>query len=125
MKAVAAKLGRREGRAESRAIGSRSSTATGRVVRRRQYALHKAPVKGAIPVSWVRDGKEQSGTLEVADGWRKTNLTWRPSMLDILPSAPFSGDELTAREEGAGPRREARRDPPGRRRFTRRSKPPG
>ena len=32
------------------------------------YALHKAPAKGSIPVSWVRDGKEQSATLEVADG---------------------------------------------------------
>jgi serine protease Do len=65
------------------------------------YALHKAPAKGSIPVSWVRDGKELSGALEVADGWRKTNLTWRPSMLDILPSAPFSGDELTAAEKKA------------------------
>jgi membrane-associated protease RseP (regulator of RpoE activity) len=66
-----------------------------------QYALHKAPTKGAIPVSWLRDGKPHSSTLEVADGWRKTNLTWRPSMLDILPSAPFSGEELTAAEKKA------------------------
>jgi serine protease Do len=65
------------------------------------YALHKAPVKGTISVSWLRDGKELSGALEVAEGWRKTNLTWRPSMLDILPSAPFSGDELTAAEKRA------------------------
>jgi predicted metalloprotease with PDZ domain len=65
------------------------------------YALHKAPAKGSIPVTWVRDGKEQSGTLDVADGWRKTNLTWRPSMLDILPSVPFSGDELSATEKKA------------------------
>jgi hypothetical protein len=65
------------------------------------YALHKAPVKGSIPVSWVRDGNALSGTLEVAEGWRRTNLTWRPSMLDILPSAPFSGDELTAAEKKA------------------------
>jgi S1-C subfamily serine protease len=65
------------------------------------YALHKAPAKGTVPVSWVRDGKDFSGALEVSDGWRKTNLTWRPSMLDILPSAPFSGDELTAAEKKA------------------------
>jgi S1-C subfamily serine protease len=60
------------------------------------YALHKSPGKGTIPLSWIRDGKEQTATLEVADGWRKTNLTWRPSMLDLLPSTPFSGEELTA-----------------------------
>ena len=63
------------------------------------YALHKAPAKGSIPVMWVRDGKEQSASLEAGDGWRKTNLTWRPSMLDILPSVPFSGDDLTAAEK--------------------------
>jgi serine protease Do len=63
------------------------------------YALHKAPAQGAIPVTWVRDGKELSGTLEVAAGWRKTNVTWRPSMLDILPSVPFVADDLTAEEK--------------------------
>jgi len=63
------------------------------------YALHKAQAKGTIPVTWVRDGKESSGTLEVAEGWRKTNVTWRPSMLDILPSVPFVGDDLTAEEK--------------------------
>lgn len=63
------------------------------------YALHKAPAKGLIAVSWVHNGKERTGALEVADGWRKTNLTWRPSMLDILPSVPFSGDDLTAAEK--------------------------
>jgi S1-C subfamily serine protease len=26
-------------------------------------------------------------------------VTWRPSRLDILPSAPFSGDDLTAAEK--------------------------
>lgn len=79
------------------------------------YALHKAPAKGAIPVGWVRDGKELSASLEVADGWRKTNLTWRPSMLDLLPSVPFSGDELTADEKrslGLGAKRAAIRQDP-------------
>ena len=65
------------------------------------YALHKAPQKGSIPVTWTRDGQEQSGTLAVTAGWRKTNLTWRPSMLDILPAVPFSGDELTPAEKKA------------------------
>jgi hypothetical protein len=63
------------------------------------YALHKAPPRGAIPVAWNRDGRPQSAKLDVPDGWRKTNLTWRPSMLDILPSTPFSGDDLAADEK--------------------------
>ena len=41
------------------------------------------------------------GELEVAEGWRKTNLTWRSSLLDILPSLPLSGDDLTAAEKQA------------------------
>lgn len=65
------------------------------------YALHKAPTKGMVPLTWSRDGKDHTGTLELAAGWRKTNVTWRPSMLDILPAVPFSGDELTAAEKKA------------------------
>src|SRR5262245_7136140 len=60
------------------------------------YALHKAPRGGEIPVSWVRGGQERSATLGLPEGWRRTNLTWRPSMLDLLPSLPFAGDDLTA-----------------------------
>jgi hypothetical protein len=66
-----------------------------------QYALHRAPVKGSVTVSWRRDGKEKSGTLELVEGWRKTNLTWRPSMLDVLPSLPLFGTDLDAVEKKA------------------------
>lgn len=65
------------------------------------YGLHRAPAAGDIPIRWTRDGKELSATLSVAAGWRKTNLTWRPSLLDILPSLPFNGDDLTAAEKKA------------------------
>lgn len=65
------------------------------------FALHKAPARGAILVRWEREGKPQSGKLELADGWRRTNLTWRPSMLDILPSMPLSGEDLTTAEKKA------------------------
>jgi len=65
------------------------------------YALHKSPAQGTIAATWLREGKEHAGRLELAGGWRKTNLTWRPSMLDILPSVPFSGEEMTAAEKKA------------------------
>jgi hypothetical protein len=65
------------------------------------FALHKSPKEGTIAVEWLHDGKKRTGALKVADGWRKTNLTWRPSMLDILPSMPLSGDDLTAGEKRA------------------------
>ncbi len=63
------------------------------------YGLHKSPAKGEIPIVWQRDGKEQTARLEVVDGWRKTNIVWRPSLLDVLPSMPLSGDDLTADEK--------------------------
>ncbi len=66
-----------------------------------QYALHRAPVKGSIPIAWQREGKSLQGELSVAEGWRKTNLTWRPSLLDILPSPTLFGDDLSAAEKKA------------------------
>jgi hypothetical protein len=66
-----------------------------------QYALHKAPKSGRIPFEYVSGTNQLDGVLEVADGWRKTNITWRSSLLDILPSLPISGEDLTAAEKKA------------------------
>ncbi len=66
-----------------------------------QYALHRAPAAGEVPITWRRGSESASGTLLLADGWRKTNLTWRPSLLDILASLPLYGDDLTAEEKKA------------------------
>jgi hypothetical protein len=64
-----------------------------------QFALHKAPAKGNVPIVWQRDGKVMSGELELVEGWRKTNLTWRPSIIELLPSLSLSGDDLSAVEK--------------------------
>jgi serine protease Do len=66
-----------------------------------QYALHKAPKSGSIPVEWRSGTNMMEGSLAVAEGWRKTNLTWRSSLLDILPSLPISAEDLTAAEKKA------------------------
>ena len=66
-----------------------------------QYALHKAPMKGTIDVSWLREGKPHDAALPLAEGWRKTNITWRPSMLSFLPSLRVYGDDLTAQDKKA------------------------
>jgi len=50
--------------------------------------------------------------LALVPGWRKTNLTWRPSLLDLLPSLPVSGDDLIPAEKrrlGLAPARAALR----------------
>jgi predicted metalloprotease with PDZ domain len=81
-----------------------------------QHALHHAPRKGQVSVSWLREGKEMTGTLTLADGWKKTNLTWRPSLLDIFPALTVFGTELTPVEKkrlGLAPTRLAfRQDEP-------------
>jgi S1-C subfamily serine protease len=64
-----------------------------------QHALHGAPARGAVPVTWSRDGAEHKGELELADGWKKTNITWRPSLMDLLPSLPLFGSDLSAADK--------------------------
>lgn len=64
-----------------------------------QYALHLAPAKGEIAVEWRRGGEPSKGNLELADGWRKTNITWRPSLLYLLPSLTVNGPDLPMNEK--------------------------
>ena len=81
-----------------------------------QYALFKAPVKGEIAITWLHGEETRSGKLTVAEGWKKTNPTWRPSLLDILPSLTLFGTDLTPEQKrslGLGEKRLAfRQDPP-------------
>ena len=64
-----------------------------------QYALHLAPKAGSIPVTWRRDGQEQSGTLELPAGWRQSDISWRTSMWNLPPAASVYGKDLTAEEK--------------------------
>lgn len=64
-----------------------------------QFALHKAPAQGAVTIAWARDGQGRQSELQLADGWKKTNITWRPSLMDLLPSLPLFGTDLTAAEK--------------------------
>ncbi|CAN5436056.1 hypothetical protein BH11PLA2_BH11PLA2_25630 [soil metagenome] len=63
------------------------------------YALHKSPVKGTITATYERNNKPLTATLTVKDGWRKTNITWRPSMLELMPSLAFNGDDLSTAQK--------------------------
>jgi S1-C subfamily serine protease len=64
-----------------------------------QHALHLAPAKGPVPVVWQRGGKEFSGKLELAEGWRKTDISWRASMWGLEPAPGVYGQNLTAEEK--------------------------
>src|SRR5262249_54356942 len=64
-----------------------------------QYALHKAPVQGCIPVAWQRGTAALTGELPVAAGWRKTDVSWRWSLRSLQPAPGVHGVDLTAAEK--------------------------
>jgi S1-C subfamily serine protease len=66
-----------------------------------QFALDLAPKTGSVAAAWRRDGKVEEGTLALPDGWRKTDISWRPSMRGLVPSARLYGTDLTAEEKQA------------------------
>ena len=51
-----------------------------------------------MPVAWIRGETTHSAMLALARDWRQTNITWRPSLLDLLPAVPFAPVELTENE---------------------------
>jgi serine protease Do len=66
-----------------------------------QYALHRAGTTRTLPIRWQRDGKELAKTLDLPDGWRKTDVSWRWSLRGIDPVPPLRGDDLTSEEKAA------------------------
>jgi predicted metalloprotease with PDZ domain len=64
-----------------------------------QYALHRAPPQGMIPVRWRHDGKEKEDRLPLAKGWKHTDLSWRPSLRTLEPASGLHGTDLTAAEK--------------------------
>jgi hypothetical protein len=44
------------------------------------YALNKLPWEGKATLQFVRDGRSLLATVDLAGGWRKTNLSWRKSL---------------------------------------------
>jgi serine protease Do len=65
-----------------------------------QYALHRHDGnKPVVAVVWQREGKEMTGKLELVDGWRKTDISWRWSLRRLEPSPWVHGDDLTPEEK--------------------------
>jgi S1-C subfamily serine protease len=64
-----------------------------------QYALNRAPKTGSCAISWRRDEKTQTGKLELTEGWRKTDISWRPSLQKWVPSPRLWGDDLSVKEK--------------------------
>jgi serine protease Do len=66
-----------------------------------QYALDIAPKTGSIEVVWQSGDKVQKDKLLLPEGWRKTDLSWRPSLRDMIPLARVYGPDLKPEEKKA------------------------
>jgi S1-C subfamily serine protease len=64
-----------------------------------QFALDTAPTAGAIEVSWRRGGEVSKGLMTLPEGWRKSDISWRPSLRNWIPSARLYGHDLSAEEK--------------------------
>lgn len=59
-----------------------------------QYALHKAPKFGAITLEWRHGNDAKKGVVNLSDGWRKTDVSWRWSLKSMSPNPSIVGDDL-------------------------------
>jgi hypothetical protein len=66
-----------------------------------QYALHLAPAKGQLAVTFERKGEAKSANLALEEGWRQTDLSWRASIRSLGPSPSVRGEDVTAEEKSA------------------------
>jgi S1-C subfamily serine protease len=64
-----------------------------------QHALHHAPSRGKVAMTWQRGGKTMTASLELADGWRKSDISWRTSMWGLDPAPNVHGPNLTPDEK--------------------------
>lgn len=61
-----------------------------------QSALHKAPKKGNLAVVWNDGARDLKGSMAVADDWRRTDVSWRWSLMSMSPNPSIVGDDLDA-----------------------------
>jgi serine protease Do len=66
-----------------------------------QFALDIAPKSGTVELVWRRGDKELRQRMPLPEGWRQTDLSWRPSLRWFIPSARLYGQDLTAAEKKA------------------------
>ncbi len=66
-----------------------------------QYALHRAPARGKLTITWQHDKETHRRELPLAEGWRRTDISWRWSLRGVDPPPWVHGDDLSADEKKA------------------------
>ncbi|MCR9197677.1 MAG: PDZ domain-containing protein [Planctomycetaceae bacterium] len=59
-----------------------------------RFALDRAPKRGSIDVTWQRDGRQRSAKLTLADRWKRTDISWRPSLQNFVATCRIYGKDL-------------------------------
>jgi membrane-associated protease RseP (regulator of RpoE activity) len=63
-----------------------------------QFALDKAPQRGQVPVVWKRGSQQLSAKLDLPRGWKRSDISWRPSLQQFAALPRLYGTDLTAEE---------------------------
>ncbi len=64
-----------------------------------QFALDRAPKSGSAPIIWQRDEQSISKRIELPEAWRRSDISWRSSVLYLAPFARLYGFDLTDEEK--------------------------
>ncbi len=63
-----------------------------------QFALDKSPQQGPVPIVWRRGDQELSAQLDLPSGWKRSDISWRPSLQRYVGLPRLYGTDLTAEE---------------------------
>lgn len=63
-----------------------------------RFALDRAPKRGSIDVTWQRDGRQLSEKLKLSDRWKRTDISWRPSLQNFVAICRIYGKDLNGSE---------------------------
>lgn len=66
-----------------------------------QYALHRAPTRGKLTIAWQHGTETRKHELPLAEGWRKTDISWRWSLRGVDPPPWVHGEDLPTAEKKA------------------------
>jgi serine protease Do len=66
-----------------------------------QFALDLAPKTGTLAVAWQHGETMHEKAITLPEGWRKTDISWRPSVQRLVPSLRLYGTDLNAEERKA------------------------
>lgn len=66
-----------------------------------QYALHRAPAEGEIALRWQSAGRAVEAKVNLAAGWKQTDISWRGSTKRLGPDPSIHGTDLTVAEKRA------------------------